>query len=151
MLLVEYALSRLWLLFEGCGNFLSLDRCNYFYIPACYELARGRFPKWLFTLEGAYQFADSGVELVLKERVMLDYAEGDYLGAAKPPSADNYYRTDVSVLKQFDTMLMGGEHTLALHVNNIFDRDNVIPSLYNAEGGLSERGISFDLAWSVAW
>ncbi len=109
------------------------------------------FPKWLFTLEGAYQFADSGIELVAKERVMLDYAEGDYLGTRRPPSADNYYRTDISVMKHLHSLMPDGEHTLALHVYNVFDRDNVVPSLYNAEGGLSDRGISFALAWDVRW
>ncbi|WP_197475241.1 TonB-dependent receptor, partial [Oleiphilus sp. HI0079] len=109
------------------------------------------FPSWILNLEGGYRFVDADLELILKQRIMLDYAEGDYLGAAKPDSADDYYRTDLSLVKGLDFFGMSGDHSAFLQVYNLFDQDNVIPSLYNSEGGLSDRGIGLDVGLSFEW
>lgn len=109
------------------------------------------FPRWLFTVQGSYLFHDANIELILKQRVMLDYAEGDYLGASKPQSADNYYRTDLSIVKNLDGLAFNGEQQVFFHLRNVFDRDNTVASLYNAEGGLSERGIGADVGVKFTW
>ena len=109
------------------------------------------FPKWILNLEGGYRFVDLDLELILTQRIMLDYSEGDYLGTVKPQSADDYFRTDLSFVKGLDLFDMNTEHSAFLHVYNVFDQDNVIPSLYNSEGGLSDRGIGLDVGMSFAW
>lgn len=109
------------------------------------------FPTWIFNLEGGYLFSESNLELVLKQRVMLDYAEGDYLGAKAPESADHYLRTDLSILKKLDGLLFARDTSLFLHVYNLFDQENTIASLYNAEGGLADRGVGVDVGMTLTW
>jgi len=38
-----------------------------------------------------------------------------------------------------------------LNINNLFDRDNTIASLYNAEGGLLDYGLSTSIGARVSW
>ena len=109
------------------------------------------FPTWILNLEGGYRFFGTDLELILKQRIMLDYAESDYLGVTKPESADDYFRTDLSLVQGLDLVGMSGNHSAFLHVYNVFDQDNVLPSLYNSEGGLVDRGVSFDLGLSFEW
>lgn len=109
------------------------------------------FPTWLLTVQGNYLFQDANVELILKQRVMLDYAEGDYLGSSKPQSSDDYYRTDLSVVKNLDGLAFNGEQQLFFHLRNVFDRDNTVASLYNSEGGLAESGIGADVGVKFTW
>ncbi len=109
------------------------------------------FPKWMFTLQGSYQFEDTGLELVLKERVMLDYAEGDYIGTAKPDDAHNYYRTDLSLIKNYRLNSPEQQLEVFLNIKNLFDRDNTIASLYNAEGGLTDYGMSTSIGARLSW
>lgn len=109
------------------------------------------FPEWLMTLRGTYLIPDHHVEVILTQRAMFDYAEGDYLGSARPMNAPDYYRTDLSIVKNLDGLAFNGEQALYLHLYNLFDRSNTIPSLYNAEGGLVDRGFGVNLGFRFAW
>jgi outer membrane cobalamin receptor len=109
------------------------------------------FPEWMFTLQGSYQFQSTGIELVLKERIMLDYYEGDYIGTSKANKADNYYRTDLSLIKRYKLKAPEQQLEVFLNIKNLFDRDNTIASLYNAEGGLVDYGLSTSIGARISW
>ncbi|WP_156490267.1 TonB-dependent receptor, partial [Oleiphilus sp. HI0086] len=110
------------------------------------------FPQWIFTLQGNYLLADSNIELSIKQRAMLNYSEGDYITSTNPTTlevtqiapedADDYFRTDLSLLKHFDSKSGEGERAMYINVNNIFDQKNTVASLYNVENGLADSGLS---------
>lgn len=101
------------------------------------------FPRWLMTLEAGYVFHGQDLEIYFKERMMRDYGVGDVLGTIVPEDASNYYRTDFSVAKRFAGKDDASALELSLNLYNIFDRDNVMPSVYNAESGLPDDGRTF--------
>lgn len=119
------------------------------------------FPKWIFTLQGNYLLADSNIELSIKQRAMLNYSEGDYITSTNPTTlevtqiapedADDYFRTDLSLLKHFDSKSGEGERAMYINVNNIFDQKNTVASLYNVENGLADSGLSVDIGLSWSW
>jgi len=100
------------------------------------------FPAWLFNLSLGRAFA-GGWLLAINERVMLDVAEGDTLGAWVPPKAPHYYRTDLHLGWQQDNV------RLAFDVRNLLDRDNIAPSMFNARGGTPEAGAELTMAVEV--
>ncbi|WP_156499465.1 TonB-dependent receptor, partial [Oleiphilus sp. HI0061] len=119
------------------------------------------FPQWIFTLQGNYLLADSNIELSIKQRAMLNYSEGDYITSTNPTTlevtqiapedADDYFRTDLSLLKHFDSKSGEGERAMYINVNNIFDQKNTVASLYNVENGLADSGLSVDIGLSWSW
>jgi outer membrane cobalamin receptor len=100
------------------------------------------FPAWLLNLSLGRSLA-GGWLLALNERVMLDVAEGDTLGAWVPPKAPHYYRTDLHLGWQQDNV------GVAFDVRNLFDRDNIAPSMFNASGGTPEAGVEVTMSVEV--
>lgn len=102
------------------------------------------FPAWLLNLGVGRSFA-GGWELWLNERAMFDYAESDAIAGRSAPRAPDYWRTDLHLQKQT------ARSRIWLDLRNLFDRDNIVPALYNAEGGLPDEGFSLRLGiqWSL--
>ena len=109
------------------------------------------FPNWIFNLQGSYRVPDQDMELTLKQRIMLDYSESDYLGSTRPEDSDDYFRTDFSVTKKIPHANSNLTQEFFLVVRNVFDQDNTIPSLYNAEGGLADYGRGINLGMRLSW
>ena len=97
----------------------------------------GAFPKWLLSITAAYQFADLPLELTLHERAMLSYRQADTLSDRVADKAGNYYRTDLGLNYQLPGK-SNSNNRLSLSVRNLWDKDNVIPSNYNAEQGIPD-------------
>lgn len=91
------------------------------------------FPAYLANLSIG-RALPGGWLLALNERAMLDMTEGDTLGNFVPPKAGNYYRTDLHLGWQRDDV------SLAFDVRNVLDRNNTVPSMFNASGGTPEPG-----------
>lgn len=106
------------------------------------------FPQYLLDVGVSRQFGN-GWEIGLRERIMLDMAEGDTITTSSPlsvyipPAAPDYYRTDLH------TGWRSGKLRLALDVRNLFGRDNVMPSMLNARGGLPEPDADVVLSCEV--
>ncbi len=107
------------------------------------------FPNWGATLEVNYQVAGQALELALKQRILLDYADSDQLGNSDYPRSNEYYRTDFSVTKKLQHHKDAPE--VFAHFYNIFDRDNTLPALYNAEGGILDEGFRFAIGARWLW
>ncbi len=114
------------------------------------ELEYGAFPSWLFSVQADYAIPGTRLELSIHERMMLRYRQSDTLGASLPTKAKNYYRTDISARYSLSND-SSKEKILFATIQNLFDRDNVLPSLYNSEGGLSDlsRRINVGIRWSL--
>jgi len=102
------------------------------------------FPQWNFSLGAGYSWPHIQTAVHVFERIMLNYGEADFISGEAPEDAKNYYRTDMNVTKK-----LTDKGTIYLDIRNLFDKDNTIPSLYNAEGGLPDRGISASVG--VKW
>ncbi len=102
------------------------------------------FPAWLVNLGLGRRFA-SGWELWLQQRLMLDYAEGDAIAGRSPAHAPDYYRSDLHLSRTL------GTSRLWLDIRNLFDRQNTLPALYNADGGLPDerRSLRLGLEWPL--
>lgn len=104
--------------------------------------AYSAFPRTVLNL-GLGRLLRAGWELWLNQRVLLDYTEGDVLGGRWPTKAPDFYRTDLHL-----------EYARAgarwwVEARNLFDRRNVMPATYNAEGGLPAEPRSMRLG--VEW
>ena len=88
------------------------------------------------------QFGGS-LEAWLNERILTDRTRGDALGALPPQDAPNYYRTDLHISWRVAPCRVWFD------VRNLLDRHNIVPALYNAEGGLEEegRGVMLGVEW----
>jgi outer membrane receptor protein involved in Fe transport len=114
------------------------------------ELEYGAFPSWLFSMQADYAIPGTRVELSVHERIMMRYRQADTLGSTLAPKSKDYYRTDISVRYNLSRDA-SEENLLFATIQNIFDRDNTLPSLYNSEGGLSDlsRRINVGIRWSL--
>ena len=74
-----------------------------------------------------------GWSLWLNERAMIDMTETDAIGNSTPLDAPNYYRTDLHLERKL------ARYRVSLDVRNIFDRHNIEPAVFNAEGGLPDE------------
>lgn len=101
------------------------------------NLEYGAFPKWLLSLNAHYQLESLPLQITLHERVMASYRQSDTLRSTTPDKSGNYYRTDVGLRYQLQSH-GSSENYLYLTVRNIWDKDNILPSIYNAEGGLPD-------------
>jgi len=97
----------------------------------------GAFPRWLLNAYAQYQVPGTKLKLYGAERVMLSYRQGDNLGEQLAPKARQYYRTDLGLDYSLSSR-SGIGAVFRANIRNIFDRDNVLPSSYNAEHGLPD-------------
>lgn len=96
------------------------------------------FPSWIFNAGFGYRFAAYTTELFLNNRVHLNAAEGPYASnATSPADLRDYWRTDLSV----ETKIRASFDAF-ISIRNLFSRDNYLPSVQNAQGGIPDEPIS---------
>lgn len=100
------------------------------------------FPEWTINLGIGYQPSPEW-EFWLNERVLLERTLTDVLGTSEGDEAPQYYRTDLYA------SWTPGKYKISVDIRNLFDRKNIAPAMYNAEGGLPDERISAHagLAW----
>lgn len=101
------------------------------------DLEYGAFPKWLLTFDLQYQLPDLPLLLTLHERIMASYRQSDTLGMDISDKSGNYYRTDIGLRYRLPGKSSSQNH-LYLTVRNLWNKDNTLPSVYNAEGGIPD-------------
>jgi iron complex outermembrane receptor protein len=94
------------------------------------------FPRRLLHLDIGYHFKHD-IYLYVTNTLMRDATEG--IGSATNDFSETelptYWRTDLHVSKMLQPTT-----TVALHITNLFDRDNWRPTLWNTENGLDDGG-----------
>ncbi len=103
------------------------------------------FPKIILNLGVGYSWPDKQIELFVHNR----YHDKVYYGDPNLPPNDAeeapaYFRTDLTLRQNH------GEHwQVGLELRNIFNRDNVLPSLVNSYKGIPD--IDFDAAINIEY
>lgn len=97
------------------------------------------FPKYIINLGIGYNFI-SGWLLYANNRYYRDLYEGPIRAAISPNKLENYFRTDLHLSKSYNL-----NWKFFANVRNLFDDENNIPSLVNADFGVPEPGISIDI------
>jgi outer membrane receptor for ferrienterochelin and colicin len=137
--IVEALFDR-WVL-HGSASYT--DSSNDTLVSGQYKTSRySAFPRKLVQLNIGYRF-DHDIELTAANTLMHDATEG--IGS---PSNDfsetrltTYWRTDIHISK----LLQPGT-SVALHVTNLFNRENWRPSVFNTENGLEDSGRTVSIA-----
>jgi len=125
------------------GSASYTDSSNDTLVSGQYKTSRySAFPRKLVQLNIGYRF-DHDIELTAANTLMHDATEG--IGS---PSNDfsetrltTYWRTDIHISK----LLQPGT-SVALHVTNLFNRENWRPSVFNTENGLEDSGRTVSIA-----
>ena len=103
------------------------------------------FPKLIVNLGVGYRWPTQQLELFVNNRFHYKVNTGDQ---ASPPmiesGAPNYFRTDISLQKHYKE-----NWTFGLALRNIFNRDNVLPSIANSFNGIP--GLDFDAALTLVY
>ncbi len=106
------------------------------------------FPDYLMNLGVGIPFSGGRHQLMTVLHYRGNQYESDYLstptGPAKPDRIDDYLRLDLQYSHQ-----LNDAWTVSIGAYNLLDQDNVMPSLYNSEGGLVDRGQS--VMMSLRW
>ncbi|HET8731074.1 MAG TPA: TonB-dependent receptor [Moraxellaceae bacterium] len=109
-----------------------------------HDVNYGAFPRYTVNL-GVGRLFGPDREVWLNERILTDRTRGDALGALPPQDAPNYYRTDLHISWQVHPCRVWFD------VRNVFDRHNIVPAVYNAEGGLEDDGMGLMLGVEWGW
>ncbi len=99
------------------------------------------FPNWMASFGLGYRWPQPRVELFWSNRLHESVTVGDQ--AVSPVALDDtgtYFRSDLVLRKQWTPRWES-----RLSVRNLFDRDNVWPSIVNSRGGIEDIGRQFSL------
>lgn len=97
------------------------------------------FPEYIFNVGVGVTVPESDIEIYVVNRVHLNADEGPIIAAIPNPSdLKDYWRTDVTVTWRNPQ----NNSEVFVYFLNIFDRDNFLPSINNAEGGIPEAGFT---------
>ena len=77
------------------------------------------------------------IKFFMNIRFYLKMKEAHYNREANPEDLPTYWRMDLNISKAIDENAV-----VTLDIRNLLDRKNHIPSLYGAEDGIEEPGIS---------
>lgn len=100
----------------------------------------GAFPKWVFNLGGGYALADA-LRISLNNRIHYHTDEGPTSALhSDPEPLPHYWRTDLHIEQDASRELL-----VWLDLRNLFDRDNSLPSLLNAEGGVPDESLNLSI------
>jgi iron complex outermembrane receptor protein len=103
------------------------------------------FPKLIVNLGVGYSWPKHEIEIFVNNRFHYKVNTGDQsLPPLSKSSAPNYFRTDLSLEKSYQK-----DWTFGLALRNIFDRDNVLPSVTNSFNGIPD--LDFDAALTVVY
>jgi len=103
------------------------------------------FPRWILDVGLGYRWPEERLELFWSNRLHEDVKSGDQALAVQPlPRAGMFYRSDLSLRQQWTDHWQG-----QLTLRNLFDRDNVWPSIVNSRDGVADipRQISFEIEY----
>lgn len=136
---VELGHARRWGFWQFSGN-LSHTRSQNLNADKEYSA----FPGVIVNLGGGREWA-GGQQAWLNLRGLLDQTATDSLAALPVSAAPDYWRLDLHL-----------EHRQPrwrawLDIRNLLDRDNIVPALYNAEGGHPDEGLSARVGGEWSW
>lgn len=131
-----------WLLSTHASYVRSENQAN--------GLEYGAFPRWIVGHSTLYHWQAQNIDIQFFQRVMLRYRQADELREELAPASRNYYRADLSFNKQINGQ-DGRRYVYKLALTNLFNRDNRIPSLYNAENGIPEDKRSLMLSFNLLY
>ncbi|HET8709860.1 MAG TPA: TonB-dependent receptor [Spongiibacteraceae bacterium] len=102
------------------------------------------FPKWIADVGIGYRWPAQRLELFWANRLHENVRTGDDTQRGNVSAAGFFYRSDISLTQQW-----GANWTGQLALRNIFDKDNVWPSVVNSNGGIADvpRQISFEVRY----
>lgn len=99
------------------------------------------FPTWMVNVNLSYYLSKYDLDITLDNRIFLDVKEGQIANTLPDPQMlKNYWRTDLGIIKHINK-----QFDLSIHIRNLFDRDNFLPSIQPdpSIGGLPDESISF--------
>lgn len=89
------------------------------------------FPKWMLNNSIGFRWPQRRTEIVLSNRLYEIMTEGpQQIVLPDPTPLKNYWRVDIHVSTQLTKALQ-----LSFDVENLLDRENILPSVWNAENG----------------
>lgn len=95
------------------------------------------FPKYIVNLGANYLLKPWDVRLTLNNRFHLAACKGPVRAGQPGSSLRDYYRTDLIAMKN-----IGRRAVASLEVRNMFGRNNYVPSVWGAEGGVPDEAVS---------
>jgi len=99
------------------------------------------FPRWMLTSTAGYSWPAWGLETTVVVRHHSSVATGDEAVAhAALTETGPYWRADWSLTKKIAV-----QWQLQLTIRNVFDRDNIVPSIVNSRDGLADLEREFEL------
>jgi iron complex outermembrane receptor protein len=99
------------------------------------------FPRWMLTGTGGYSWPALGLETTLSLRHHSSVATGDEaIARVTLPETGPYWRVDWALMKK-----IAAQWQLQLTVHNVFDRDNIVPSIVNSRDGVADLEREFEL------
>lgn len=108
------------------------------------DLDYSAFPRYLLNLGIGHEWP-GGWQAWLNQRAEFTRTTTDSLARLPVTQAPDYWRTDLHLEYRREAW------RILMDVRNLLDRDNLIPSLYNAEGGNPDEGISVGLGAEWRW
>ena len=120
--------------FEFDGSYIESENTTDSKKPVEYAV----FPKYILNSTIGYHIKSLNSHFNIINRAHIDTKTEPHKAffILKPKDLKNYYRTDLSLLKDLEQFQM------ILNVKNIFNRENYLPSIWSSEGGIPEAGIS---------
>ena len=102
------------------------------------------FPSWMASVGVGYRWPAQKLEIFWANRVHENVRTGDDTVNSNVEDAGLFYRSDLSLRQQWGANWEG-----QVALRNIFDRDNVWPSVVNSNGGVADipRQISFEVQY----
>lgn len=102
------------------------------------------FPKWIVAAGVGHRWPAQRLELFWSNRVHEDVRTGDDATGGNVTDAGLYYRSDISLRQQWGRNWQG-----RLALRNMFDRDNIWPSVVNSNGGIADvpRQIALEIQY----
>ncbi len=105
------------------------------------------FPKWIVAAGIGHRWPAQQLELFWSNRVHEDVRTGDDATGGNVRDAGLFYRSDISLRQQWSRNWQG-----QIALRNMFDRDNIWPSVVNSNGGIADvpRQIALEIQYRAA-
>ncbi len=98
------------------------------------------FPEYIINLDVHFTALPETLTFSLFNRLHLNADSGPVRNNIQHPAPlEDYFRTDLSVSGKVNKQL-----DYFFHIRNIFDQNNQLPSIWNAEGGIGQPGININ-------
>ncbi len=98
------------------------------------------FPQWMADIGIGYRWPAQRVELFWANRLHENVRTGDDAQLGNVDDAGFFYRSDISLSQQW-----GANWSGQIAIRNLFDKDNVWPSVVNSNGGIADVPRQFSL------